>query len=90
MDASPARLEGELCFSTVRRFLAQAEQLAASGTLDLSGVSRADSAGLALLLELDRLSRARGAPLELRGASEQVRRLAAFFGLDSILRFDTE
>jgi len=90
MDATAARLEGELCFATVPGWLKQAERLVAAGTLDLSAVSRVDSAGLALLLELDRASRARGAPLKIRGAGEQVRRLAAFFGLEPILRLEAE
>ena len=78
-------LEGELSFAQVPRQLRQAQELIAGGSLDLSRVSRADSAGLALLLELTR--RSHGA-LKIRGASEQVRQLARFFGLEQILHFE--
>jgi phospholipid transport system transporter-binding protein len=78
-------LEGELSFAQVPQQLRQAESLVAGGSLDLSRVSRADSAGLALLLELTR--RRRGS-LTIRGANEQVLQLARFFGLDKILHFE--
>ncbi|MBV8063063.1 MAG: STAS domain-containing protein [Nevskia sp.] len=79
-------LEGELSFAQVPQQLRQAEALIAGGSLDLSRVSRADSAGLALLLELSRRSRPR--TLAIRGANEQVLQLARFFGLDKILHFE--
>lgn len=79
-------LEGELSFAQVPQQLRQAEALIAGGSLDLSRVSRADSAGLALLLELSRRSRSR--PLVIRGANEQVLQLSRFFGLDKILHFE--
>ena len=73
----PARLD----LSTVPAVLAQASSLPAR--LDLSSVQSADSCGIALLLELTR--RQRG--LELSGASPQLRSLASFFGVDSLLKF---
>jgi len=79
-------LEGELSFAQVPQQLRQAEALIAGGSLDLSRVSRADSAGLALLLELSR--RSRPATLVIRGANEQVLQLSRFFGLDKILHFE--
>lgn len=85
----PARLEGELSFATVPYFLAHAEALLDGGALDLRGVTHADSAGLALLLELTRRQRARdGSQLRLVGAQRRLERLAKFFGLDAVLRFD--
>ena len=87
MSAS-ATLDGDLDFARVPRLLDGADALVAAGTLDLSGVRRADSAGLALLLELSRRARARGIELRLRGANEQVAGLARFFGLDKVLRYD--
>lgn len=86
--AAAAVLEGELSFARVPQWLAQAATLSASDTLDLSRVTRADSAGLALLLELTRRAKARGAVLKLHGAPDQVVDLARFFGLQSILGFD--
>lgn len=81
---STAAPSGDLSFATV------GAALAAHGgatVLDLAAVSRVDSAGLSLLLELTRRAKARGAGLEIRNASEQVRGLASFFGVDSLLNF---
>ncbi|MDR3419601.1 MAG: STAS domain-containing protein [Nevskia sp.] len=81
-------LEGELSFATVPQLLRQADALLAGGILDLSRVTRVDSAGLALLLELSRRSKSRGARLGIRGADPQILRLAGFFGLDQVLHFE--
>jgi phospholipid transport system transporter-binding protein len=88
MSTAPAALEGELSFTRVPQLLHQAAQLSAAGTLDLSGVGRADSAGLALLLELSRRARAGGGSLRIRGAGEQVLQLARYFGLEQVLQFE--
>jgi phospholipid transport system transporter-binding protein len=80
-----ATLPNALSFSTVPALLPQAESLLASGSLDLSGVTRADSAGISLLLELNRRAQARGVQLRITGANEQIRSLLNFFGLDGIL-----
>lgn len=84
-----AALEGELSFARVPHWLAQADALARSTTLDLSRVSRADSAGLALLLELSRRARQQGHALAFQAAPAQLVQLATFFGLESVLRFET-
>lgn len=83
-----AVLEGELSFARVPHWLAQADALAATDALDLERVSRADSAGLALLLELSRRARQRGRTLNFRNAPAQLIQLASFFGLDGVLHFD--
>lgn len=87
-----AALEGELSFARVSHWLAQADALvsgalSASG-LDLGKVTRADSAGLALLLELTRRAKKQGRELNLRAAPPQLLQLATFFGLDGVLRFE--
>ncbi len=87
MSAS-AVLEGELSFKTVTQFLDRSNELLDGGVLDLSRVSRADSAGLALLLELTRRQRARGSNLKLVRADPKIVRLAEFFGLDGVLQFE--
>ena len=88
VSTTPEPLEGEVCFAGVPQLLRRADKLAATGTLDLSRVTRVDSAGLALLLELSRRCKARGGKLVLRGADERLLRLARFFGLDGILHFE--
>ena len=88
MTTAQGILQGELNFTRVPQLLAQAQALSAGGKLDLSGVSNADSAGLALLLELSRRSKAKGLHLSIRGANEQIVQLARFFGLDQILHFE--
>ena len=55
--------------------------------VDLGGVTRADSAGLALLLELARDARAAGRELRCTRVPEQLRRLAGFFGVTDVLAF---
>lgn len=78
-------LPAALNFSTASAVLAQADGLIAAGTLDLSKVTRADSAGISLLLELSRRAQKRGVQLRITGANEQIRSLLKFFGLDGIL-----
>ncbi len=80
-------LEGELTFARIPALLRQTDDFVMSAHLDLGRVSRADSAGLAFLLELTRRARARGLDLSLCNAPVQIKELAHFFGLDPILRF---
>lgn len=85
MPAAPA-LRGPLTFMTVDRVLTEADTLAASGQLDLSALEHVDSAGLALLLELQRRARRQGKSLQLHQAPAQLRDLAGFFGLSDMLQ----
>lgn len=84
-------IAGELSFASVAAALESARAALESGTasnpfeVDLSGVTRADSAALALLLELSREARAAGRELKCLGAPEQLRRLAGFFGVTEVL-----
>jgi phospholipid transport system transporter-binding protein len=87
VSTAQGTLQGPLGFAQVPRLVARAEALSADGVLDLSGVSHADSAGLALLLELSRRCKAKGRELSIRGAKPQIVQLAHFFGLDQILHF---
>ncbi|WP_273456402.1 STAS domain-containing protein [Nevskia ramosa] len=81
------QVDGALDFKHVPQWLDKAKELAAAGELDLAGVTRADSAGLALLLELTRRAQALGKPLQLRNPPAQLVELSRFFGLDTLLRF---
>lgn len=78
-------LPAALTLATVESVLPRADALAGAGTLDLSGVARADSAGVALLLELQRRAARQGRTLAFTGAPPQVRGLLEFFGLESAL-----
>jgi len=83
------RVSGELTFSTVTALNGQAEKAFASQsgdlTIDLGGVSRADSAGLALLIEWLRWARQRGVALHFRHMPGQMRTIAAASDLEPIL-----
>ncbi len=54
-------------------------------TVDLSGVGRVDSAGVALLLEWVREARHRGRALVFRGVPAQLLAIARVSGVDNIL-----
>ena len=82
-------LSGELTFANARKALESARPQVAGGSgpveLDLSAVTRVDSAGLALLLELAREARSGSRELRCTHAPEQLRRLAEFFGIGTLL-----
>lgn len=82
-------LTGELTFATARPALDAARAALGEGAgpieVDLSGVTRADSAGVAVLLELSRTARARGREIRFARAPAQLRRLAEFFGVAGLL-----
>ena len=78
-------LPSSLDLHSVPALLKHADALAASGTLDLSGVQQADSAGIAFLVELARRAKRQGKALRLTGAGPQIRRLTSFFELDPLL-----
>ncbi len=82
-------IRGELSFRNAVAALDAARAALAGGQgafeVDLGGVTRADSAGLALLLELARDARAAGRELRCTRVPEQLRRLAGFFGVTDVL-----
>lgn len=83
------RIAGDLTFTTVSRFLAETQPLfrQAEGSLvfDLAGVSRADSAGLALLIEWLRHARAADTSLSFQHIPEQLLNMASASALGGIL-----
>lgn len=91
LDSSDGRLSlrGELDHAGVADALAQSRNwlTAGNGTLqvDLSGVTRSESAGIALLLEWLREARRRGREIEFLGPPEQMRSLLKFFDLERLL-----
>ena len=79
-------LSGELSFASSVEWLDRSGH-DVPAAIDLARVTRSDSAGLALLLELTRRARRSGGSLKLQNAPPQLRKLAAFFGLDELLQF---
>lgn len=83
-------ISGQLTFQTVPQFEARAGSLlqggASSVTIDMRGVTLADSAGLALMIEW--LQRARAAKREMvfTNIPEQVRDLIHVNGLQEVFR----
>lgn len=89
-DAAHWRLEGELTFATARRACAAGlERLRAGGqeplTIDCGGVTQADSAGLAVLLEWLGAARRAGRELRLEAVPAGLRALARISELGSLL-----
>jgi len=83
-------LEGELGFASVPAVLeSSAEGLTDSREIqvDLKGVTRADSAGLALLVEWLRESERAGNVITFTNVPEQLLAIARLCGLDEILSF---
>lgn len=79
-----------LSFERAARGYARADELIADGHIDLSAVTQVDSAGIALLLEMARRARRRGAALEFVQAPPQLRGLLAFFGVGELLGIAAE
>ena len=83
------RLCGELTLATVpalcRQPLVAEWARGSTVTVDLSGVTRSDSVGLALLIEWLRLARQREVTLQLAGLPEQMREIARISDLLPIL-----
>lgn len=89
-DASAGCLAvvGELSFATVGELAAQGEGVfpdAIELDIDLAGVTRVDSAGLALLVEWVRLGRGAGRTIRLRHPPDQLLAIARASGLDKLL-----
>ena len=81
-------LQGELGFDSVSAVLQHAgANMLVSGRLevDLNGVSRADSAGLALLVEWLRESEKAGNEIAFINVPQQLLSIARVCGLDEIL-----
>ena len=79
-------LEGELTFARVRDWLPRADELASAGQIDLSRVTRVDSAGAALLLELTRRAQRNSRALVFANAGQPLRGLLEFLQIDDVLK----
>jgi ABC-type transporter Mla MlaB component len=73
----------------LRRLVSKQELPPSSIVADLSRLSDVDTSALAVILQLDRDSRAQaGRPLRIRGASQDLRSLARLSSLDSVLNWE--
>jgi phospholipid transport system transporter-binding protein len=84
-------VSGVIDLSTVTEILADGRAAInavsdGSLTLDLSAVTRTDSAGLALVVDWVRVARQRGLDLKIVGASSQLSAIAQVSGLDDLLQ----
>lgn len=82
------RLLGEISFATVGAFEKRMDpKLFAHSviTIDLAGVSRADSAGLALLLAWVKIARSQKAKLSLENFPEPLLAIARVGGVEDLL-----
>ncbi len=89
----PVALEGSLDFNTVpdlRKKLLKALRKGASSAieLDFSRVSKVDTSGIAMLVELKRIAVSKGGNVSLKGMNEQVRRMMRLARLDQIFSLD--
>jgi phospholipid transport system transporter-binding protein len=88
-DGGKLQVSGELTFATVSGLLGQSRSLFANAgegiEVELSGVERADSAGLALLVAWMRLAASQGNRITFHHLPEQMRAIAAASDLDSLL-----
>jgi len=88
--AGRGRLSGPLTFATVPQLFQQGRQLFADSNnlqLDLAGVERSDSAGLALLVSWVRLAQQHGGTITFLNVPQQLLGLARVGGVDQVLIF---
>jgi phospholipid transport system transporter-binding protein len=81
-------LEGELSFATVTRLLGEAHRLLEQSEeirIDLQAITRADSAGLALLVECMRSAQQLGKPVQFLNIPQQMLAIARVSSLDQVL-----
>ena len=87
-DQGTFALSGQMTFQTVPLFLARTDEWlqgdARTVTIDMQGVTLADSAGLALMLEWLQRARAAGREMVFTNIQDQVRDLIRVSGLTQV------
>lgn len=83
-------VSGEICFDTVNLLLDDGRDAiralpGGKAVLDLSAVTKSDSAGLALVVDWVRTAQQRGAQLQVVGVSSQLLDIARVSGLVDFL-----
>lgn len=95
IDLAPTgpRLTGELDPAGVEQALAASRSWLVAGSdplrIDLGGVTRSESAGIALLLEWQRRAASQGRRIEFAGMPAQMLTMLKFFGLERVLPVHT-
>jgi phospholipid transport system transporter-binding protein len=86
VDGDRWRFTGALTFDDATAVLeaAKALPLPASGRVDMSGLAHADSAGLAVLLELMRRAKGEGRTLGFEGMPPVLTSLARVYGMEGM------
>ncbi|MCW8919211.1 MAG: STAS domain-containing protein [Gammaproteobacteria bacterium] len=89
-ESGAFQVSGELSFATVNDVLAQSRETlfahpAGQLDLDLGGVNRADSAGLALLIQWMRMARAAHCEIRFHHLPEQLLAIARAGELEGLL-----
>jgi phospholipid transport system transporter-binding protein len=86
-EANPMLSLDALTFQTAHAALEQGVQAIAAGetVFDLGGVKAADSSGVALLLAWQRRAQAAGRRLTFVNVPDNVHKLAALYGVDTLL-----
>jgi phospholipid transport system transporter-binding protein len=91
-DPGRFQLEGELSFDSVQAAMKKTRGFFAAPNpkmvFDLAGIAKADSAGLALLMEWLRLANLGGADLHYVNLPRQLLAMAHVAGVDEILVID--
>ncbi|NIG78350.1 lipid asymmetry maintenance protein MlaB [Klebsiella sp. Ap-873] len=86
LDGATLHFFGELDGGTVNSLWQQREKVVAGINLfELSGLTRVDTAGLALLIHLTAIVARQGNKIELRGATDNLRTLAQLYNLPEAL-----
>jgi phospholipid transport system transporter-binding protein len=87
-DSGHYRVTGELTFDTVPEIWARHDRLGDDGgavTVDLAGVTRADSAGLVLLVEWLRAAQLQNRPIHFQNIPAPLLAIAKVSSLDTLL-----
>ena len=81
-------IQGPLDFRSIEAWLPRADALSASGSIDLSAITRIDSSGVSFLLELSRRAAAQGKALRFSHPPKNLRGLLEFLEVDAVLDVD--
>lgn len=90
-DQQALELGGDLIFDTVlanRKIIVNAlrKDSSSSFVIDLKGINQCDSAGLAMMIDLKRLARRQNNQINFVNLPKQMKALADFCGVSSILQ----